>query len=84
VLEQAEIQTKYETYIRKERDTAVRMNALEDHIIPDSFDYHRLTSLSIEARQKLEAIRPRTLGQAGRISGVNPSDIQILMVHMGR
>lgn len=83
-LEQAEIQLKYDTYIEKEKEIVSRMAALEDLTIPDSFDYHKLTALSTEARQKLERIKPKTLGQASRISGVNPSDVQILMVYMGR
>ena len=60
------------------------MASLEELVIPDSFNYTKLTALSTEARQKLEKIRPQTLGQASRISGVNPSDVQILMVFMGR
>jgi tRNA uridine 5-carboxymethylaminomethyl modification enzyme len=83
-LQQAEIQLKYETYIQKERDLADRMNNLEELNIPEGFDYHKLVALGTEARQKLTKVRPRTLGQASRISGINPSDIQILMVHMGR
>lgn len=83
-VEQAEIQTKYETYLEKERDLVQRMSQLEDLIIPENFDYSKLVSLSAEARQKFSRIRPHTLGQASRISGVNPSDIQILMVFMGR
>ena len=84
VLEQAEIQIKYDTYLEKERELVKKMAALEDHIIPDVFSYDKITSLGTEARQKLNKIRPRTLGQASRISGINPSDIQILMVYMGR
>ena len=84
VLEQAEIQIKYEVYIEKENDLVKRMSQMEDLVIPDGFDYTRLVSLSAEARQKFNKIRPRTLGQASRISGVNPSDVQILMVYMGR
>lgn len=84
ILEQAEIQIKYEVYIEKENDLVKRMSQMEDLIIPDSFDYAKLVSLSAEARQKFNKIRPRTLGQASRISGVNPSDVQILMVYMGR
>ncbi|HSU51440.1 MAG TPA: tRNA uridine-5-carboxymethylaminomethyl(34) synthesis enzyme MnmG [Segetibacter sp.] len=84
VLEQAEIQVKYETYIDKERELVERMSQLEDLLIPDSFNYEKIISLSNEARQKFNKIRPRTLGQASRISGVNPSDVQILMVYMGR
>lgn len=84
VLEQAEIQIKYEVYIEKENELVKKMSQLEDLVIPDSFDYSKLVSLSSEARQKFNKIRPRTLGQASRISGVNPSDVQILMVYMGR
>jgi tRNA uridine 5-carboxymethylaminomethyl modification enzyme len=83
-LQQAEIQAKYDVYIEKERELALKMSNLEDLIIPDSFSYDKLHALSTEARQKLEKIKPKTLGQASRISGVNPSDVQILMVFMGR
>lgn len=83
-LEQAAIQLKYETYIEKERDLVAKMAQLEDLEIPNNFDYQKLSALSNEARQKFLKIRPRTLGQASRISGVNPSDVQILMVYMGR
>jgi len=83
-LEQAEIQIKYDTYIAKEKELVSKMSQLEDLIIPDNFNYEKLVSLSNEARQKFTKIKPRTLGQASRISGVNPSDVQILMVFMGR
>jgi len=83
-LEQAEIQIKYDTYIEKEKELVAKMSQLEDLIIPDNFNYEKLVSLSNEARQKFTKIKPRTLGQASRISGVNPSDVQILMVFMGR
>ncbi len=83
-LEQAEIQIKYDTYIEKEKELVSKMSQLEDLIIPDNFNYEKLVSLSNEARQKFTKIKPRTLGQASRISGVNPSDVQILMVFMGR
>ncbi|MFM2358596.1 MAG: hypothetical protein RLY16_589 [Bacteroidota bacterium] len=83
-IEQAEIQTKYDTYIEKEKELVAKMSQLEDLIIPDNFDYNKLVSLGTEAKQKFNRIRPRTLGQASRISGVNPSDVQILMVFMGR
>ncbi|MET6999203.1 tRNA uridine-5-carboxymethylaminomethyl(34) synthesis enzyme MnmG [Chitinophaga defluvii] len=83
-LEQAEIQIKYEVYIEKENELVTKMGQLENLIIPDAFDYTKLVSLSAEAKQKFNKIRPRTLGQASRISGVNPSDVQILMVYMGR
>lgn len=83
-LEQAEIQLKYEVYINKEKELVARMSQLDDLIIPDTFSYEKIQSLSNEARQKFLKIKPRTLGQASRISGVNPSDVQILMVYMGR
>ena len=83
-LEQAEIQVKYDVYIEKEKELVQKMAQLEDLAIPDAFDYSRVQALSNEARQKFLKIRPRTLGQASRISGVNPSDVQILMVYMGR
>ncbi len=84
ILEQTEIQVKYDVYIEKERELVQRMSQLEDLEIPETFDYNRLSSLSAEALQKFQKIKPRTLGQASRISGVNPSDVQILMVYMGR
>jgi tRNA uridine 5-carboxymethylaminomethyl modification enzyme len=84
ILEQAEIQIKYETYIGKEKELVEKMAQLEDLLIPDNFNYDKLSSLSNEALQKFKKIKPRTLGQASRISGVNPSDVQILMVYMGR
>ncbi len=84
ILEQADIQIKYNVYIEKERELVKRMNQLEDLLIPENFDYNKILSLSAEAMQKFKKIKPRTLGQASRISGVNPSDVQILMVYMGR
>ena len=84
ILEQVEVQVKYDVYIEKEKELVQRMSQLEDLEIPDSFDYNKISSLSNEALQKFKKIRPRTLGQASRISGVNPSDVQILMVYMGR
>ncbi|GGB10752.1 tRNA uridine 5-carboxymethylaminomethyl modification enzyme MnmG [Puia dinghuensis] len=84
MLEQAEIQVKYDVYIEKEKDLVQKMAQLEDLLIPDNFNYDRVSSLSNEALQKFKKIKPRTLGQASRISGVNPSDVQILMVFMGR
>ncbi len=83
-MEQAEIQVKYEVYLKKEEEMVMKMSGLEDQIIPDNFNYEKISSLSNEARQKFIKIRPETLGQAIRISGVNPSDVQILMVYMGR
>ncbi|MEO8116541.1 MAG: tRNA uridine-5-carboxymethylaminomethyl(34) synthesis enzyme MnmG [Bacteroidota bacterium] len=83
-LEQAEIQLKYERYIEKEKELATRMNKLEEMVIPKDFQFNKITALSNEARQKFIQIQPRTLGQASRISGVNPSDVHILMIYMGR
>ena len=83
-LEQAEIQIKYEVYLGKEEELVKKMNTLENQVIPDNFNYDKILSLSNESRQKFNQIKPRTLGQASRISGVNPSDVQILMVYMGR
>jgi tRNA uridine 5-carboxymethylaminomethyl modification enzyme len=84
VIEQAEIQVKYEVYIEKEQELVKKMEGLESLMIPETFNYEKLHAISTEARQKLSKIKPRTLGQASRISGVNPSDVQILMVFMGR
>jgi len=84
ILEEAEIQIKYDVYIEKEKELVKRMSQLEDLLIPENFNYDRVGSLSNEALQKFKKIKPRTLGQASRISGVNPSDVQILMVFMGR
>ena len=84
VIEQVEIQTKYDVYINKEKDLVEKMSQLDSLAIPETFNYDKINSLSNEARQKFSKIRPATLGQASRISGVNPSDVQILMVYMGR
>jgi tRNA uridine 5-carboxymethylaminomethyl modification enzyme len=83
-LEQAEIQIKYQVYIDKENELVNRMKQMEDLAIPEQFDYKKIQALGAEAREKLIRIKPRTLGQASRISGINPSDVQILMVYMGR
>lgn len=83
-LEQAEIQVKYQVYLGKEEELVKKMNTLENQVIPDNFNYDKIVSLSNESRQKFNKIKPTTLGQASRISGVNPSDVQILMVYMGR
>jgi tRNA uridine 5-carboxymethylaminomethyl modification enzyme len=83
-IEQAEIQLKYDVYIEKEKEIARRMGQLEELEIPENFNYEKINALSAEALQKFRRIKPRTLGQASRISGVNPSDVQILMVYMGR
>jgi tRNA uridine 5-carboxymethylaminomethyl modification enzyme len=83
-LEQAEIQTKYQVYIDKEKELVDRMRQMEDLEIPERFDYQRIVSLGVEAKEKLIKMKPKTLGQASRISGINPADVQILMVYMGR
>jgi tRNA uridine 5-carboxymethylaminomethyl modification enzyme len=83
-IEQAEIKIKYESYFIKEMEIVDKMKKMEDREINPNFDYHTLVSLSKEAREKLMRIKPRTLGQASRISGVSPSDISVLMVHVSR
>jgi tRNA uridine 5-carboxymethylaminomethyl modification enzyme len=83
-LNEAEILMKYEGYIKREKDQADKSKRLENVKLPDGLEYDRMTSLSAEARQKLAAIQPQTLGQAARISGVSPSDISVLMVYIGR
>ncbi|TMI96627.1 MAG: tRNA uridine-5-carboxymethylaminomethyl(34) synthesis enzyme MnmG [Bacteroidetes bacterium] len=83
-IEQASIQIKYDVYIEKEKELVQKMNQLEDLEIPENFDFKKIQALGNEAREKLTKIKPRTLGQASRISGINPSDVQILMVYMGR
>lgn len=83
-IEQAEIKIKYESYFEKEMDIVERMKKMEDKEINPDFNYHQMQSLSKEAREKLMRIKPRTLGQASRISGVSPSDISVLMVHISR
>ena len=82
--ELAEINMKYEGYIRREQEMVDKMNRLEAVRLYDDLDYHSLVSLSMEARHKLTQIKPRTIGQASRISGVSPADISVLLVHMGR
>ncbi len=84
ILEETEILIKYEGYIDKERELAQKLERLENVILRDNFDYHKLTALSFEAREKLSKMRPHTLGQASRIAGVSPSDISVLMVYLGR
>ena len=84
ILEQAEIQVKYSGYIEKERNNADKLTRLEEVKIPENFDYSKIKSISIEARQKLSKIRPITISQASRISGVSPSDISVLLIYMGR
>ncbi|MCL4132183.1 UNVERIFIED_CONTAM: hypothetical protein GTU68_030566 [Idotea baltica] len=84
IAQQAEINIKYERYIEKEVTMAEKMNKLENLSINPDFDYSKLTSLSYEARHKLKEIKPETLGQASRISGVSPADISVLMIFLGR
>jgi tRNA uridine 5-carboxymethylaminomethyl modification enzyme len=84
ILEEAEILIKYEGYIEKEDELARKLERLESVTLKENFDYHRLTALSFEAREKLTRIKPRSLGQASRIAGVSPADISILIVHLGR
>lgn len=83
-IEQAEIKIKYESYFEKEQEIVNKMQKMEDKDINPDFDYSQLVSLSKEAREKLLKIKPRTLGQASRISGVSPSDISVLMVHISK
>ncbi len=83
-IQQAEITAKYASYIAKEKENAERMKTLENIKLNGDFDYERLPSLSAEAREKLRKVKPRTLGQASRISGVSPADVSVLMVHLGR
>lgn len=84
ILEQTEIQVKYSGYIQKEKNNANKLNRLEDVRIPAHFDYTGLKSLSFEAREKLNKIKPETISQASRISGVTPNDVSVLLVYMGR
>ncbi len=83
-LESTEIEIKYAGYIEKEKNNADKLNRLEDIRIPENFNYDKLTSLSFESREKLKKIRPTSLSQASRISGVSPADISILLIYMGR
>jgi len=84
VLESAEIKIKYEGYIQRERIVAEKIQRLDKVKIPDDIDYSELLSISTEGRQKLARIKPSSIGQAGRISGVSPSDISILLMYLGR
>ena len=84
VLSDAEILIKYRGYIQREKQLADKISHLENLIIPENFDFNKVTGLSIECRQKLERYQPRTVGQASRISGISPADISILLVHFGR
>jgi tRNA uridine 5-carboxymethylaminomethyl modification enzyme len=84
VIEQAVIHLKYSGYIEKEKNNADKLNRLENVVIPATFNYQKVTSLSYEAREKLSKIQPTSISQASRISGVSPSDISVLLVYMGR
>jgi tRNA uridine 5-carboxymethylaminomethyl modification enzyme len=83
-IEQAEIHIKYDGYIEREEEHALKLDRLESLDIPSIIDYTQIKSISIEARQKLLQIKPRTIGQASRISGVSPSDVSVLLIHLGR
>lgn len=83
-IERAEILAKYSTYIEREKENALKLQRLESLHIPPDFDYKKLKAMSIESREKLSKMRPETIGQAQRISGVSPSDISVLLVHFGR
>jgi tRNA uridine 5-carboxymethylaminomethyl modification enzyme len=84
IIEETELTIKYESYIGKEQELADKHSNLESLSLSGEFDYTKLTSLSHEAREKLNKIKPRTIGQASRISGVSPADISVLIVYMGR
>jgi tRNA uridine 5-carboxymethylaminomethyl modification enzyme len=84
VVEQAEILIKYEGYIQREQELALKFEKLDGFVLPADIDYHVMKSLSIESRQKLSAIKPVTLGQASRISGVSPSDISVILININR
>jgi tRNA uridine 5-carboxymethylaminomethyl modification enzyme len=84
IVDLAAIDIKYAGYIEKEREMVEKMNRLEEMKLHETLDYHKIHSLSSEAREKLARMRPRTLGQASRISGVSPADISVLLVHVGR
>ena len=84
IIEQTEIQVKYSGYIAKEKNNADKLTRLENIRIPDNFDYSKLKSMSMEAREKLNKIQPVTISQASRVSGVSPADISVLLVYLGR
>ena len=81
---QAEINIKYKGYIEKEKENVAKLNRLETFKIPEDFDYSKISSISTEARQKMTKVKPVTIAQAGRISGVSPSDINVLLIYLGR
>ncbi len=84
VLEQADILIKYESYIDREQKLAEKIESLENYKIWEDFDYDRVKALSSEAREKLKRIRPETIGQVSRISGVSPADVSVLTVYLGK
>jgi tRNA uridine 5-carboxymethylaminomethyl modification enzyme len=84
VLVQTEIQLKYEGYIEREKEQANKLSRLEDLLIPESVNYDEMKSVSTEAKEKLKKIKPRTIGQASRVSGVSPSDISVILIYLGR
>lgn len=84
VREQAEVNIKYRGYIEKEKENVAKLNRLENIKIPEDFDYTKISSLSAEAKQKMTNVKPKTIAQAGRISGVSPADINVLLVYLGR
>jgi len=84
IVEQTEIHVKYSGYIEKEKNSADKLQRLENIRIPSDFDYQKVKSISFEAREKLSKIQPSTISQASRISGVSPSDVSVLLVYMGR
>ena len=84
IIEEAEIEIKYSGYIEREKAVAEKLHRLENITIPANFDYSQMQSLTIEARQKLEKIRPVTIAQASRIPGVSPADINVLLMRFGR
>ncbi|MFM8348895.1 MAG: tRNA uridine-5-carboxymethylaminomethyl(34) synthesis enzyme MnmG, partial [Bacteroidota bacterium] len=83
-VEQAEITLKYQVYIEREEQLAAKISSLEDYKIKSDFDYDRVKALSSEAREKLKRVRPETIGQMSRISGVSPSDVSILTIYLGK
>ena len=84
IVEQVEIQLKYEVYIDKQQQMAQKLELMEDLKIISNFNHTKISALSSEARQKLSSIKPKTIGQPSRISGVSPADVSVLMVYLGR
>ena len=82
MFEQIEISVKYEGYIKKTLEQARKMHVYEDRIIPSDIDYDKIENIALEAREKFKKIRPQTIGQASRISGVNPADITVLIIYV--